>query len=170
MKMILSKILFLVIVAFGLTGCYTIVWSPDSEFPTQENSDNSTIYYGDNYYGDYYYFYDSPWWYDYAPPVSSRPITGSRDENQNIETPRNNDGRGTPTRDIDLRPPAKVTTPPENKDNGNTNKSGDSSGSAVRNSSSDSNSGSTNSRQNTSGNSNPVRNNDGGRNSNSGRK
>lgn len=170
MKKISFKILLLIIFTFGLTGCYTIVWSPDSEFPTEQNSENNTIYYGDNYYGDYYYFYDSPWWYDYAPPVSSRPITRPRDENHNIETLRNDDGRGTPLRNPDLSPPAKVTTPPENKDNGNTNKSGDSSGSAVRNSSNNSSSGSTSDRQNTSGNSNPVRNNDGGRNSNGGRR
>ncbi len=80
MKTIILKVVFITLVTLGLNGCYTIIWSPDSQLPTEDNS-VTNIYYGDNYYGDYYYFYDTPWWWDYSynPPVTGVTRPG-RDE------------------------------------------------------------------------------------------
>lgn len=159
MKKLLIKILFTAFFIFGLSGCYTIIWSPDAEFPTQDNSDNSTIYYGDTYYGDYYYYYDTPWWYDYVPPVSSGPATKTRNDNTDIGRLRDSgDSRGDAGRIPDVQPPSKSENPPQNtNDKGNTNNTGTSTETSARNSSSSS-SGNT-------GGSGSVRNNDGGRSS-----
>lgn len=166
MKTMLLKILFTVLIFIGLNGCYTIIWSPDSEFPTQDNSDNSTIYYGDTYYGPYYIYYDTPWWYDYAPPVVSRPETKTREDNSDIGRLRDSGGdRGTAGRIPDVQPPSRSEnssdTSSSDKSSGNSGSS--SSGSTVRNSSS-SGSGNTSGRDNSSG-SGTVRNNNGGRSS-----
>ncbi len=167
MKKMLFKILFIVLIFLGLNGCYTIIWSPDSEFPTQDNSDNSTIYYGDTYYGPYFIYYDTPWWYDYAPPVVSRPETKTREDNSDIGRLRDSGGdRGTAGRIPDVQPPSRSenssdTSSSSDKSSGNSGSS--SSGSTVRNSSS-SGSGNTSGKDNSSG-SGTVRNNNGGRSS-----
>jgi uncharacterized membrane protein YgcG len=162
MKTLLIKAVFISIITLGLNGCYTIIWSPDMEFPTEENY-GSTVYYGDSYYGDYYYYYDYPWWLDIVPPAVTQ-TAGSRDENNNIQNIRNTDGRGTPTRIPELRPPSHNAPPTTTNADGNRNNSGSSSTeTTVRNSSSGS--GSNSGRESTSGNSNNVRNNNGGRSS-----
>lgn len=163
MKKLLFNILFAGLFIFGLNGCYTIIWSPDSEFPNQDNSDNSTVYYGDNYYGDYYYYYGAPWWYDYSPPLVTSPATKTREDNPDIGNLRDNSGRSDGGRILNVQPPSRnINNSGDNGTGKSTTGSGDSSGTTVRNSSS---SGSGNSSRDNSSNSNPVRNNNGGRSS-----
>lgn len=138
-------------IVLGLSGCYTIIWSPNSEFPTQENSDNSAVYYDDYYYGPYYGWYDVPWWYDYVPPASGTPYT--RDNTSETSRIRDTDGGRGGSGEV-----PRVDPPSRNEDN-----SGNSSGTNKDNSG-NSNSGSS-SRNSDSGNNNSNRNNDGGRNS-----
>lgn len=167
MKKLLFNILFAGLFIFGLSGCYTIIWSPDSEFPNQDNSDNSTIYYGDNYYGDYYYYYDAPWWYDYAPPLVNSPATKTRGDNPDIGNLRDNSGRSDGGRILEVQPPSKSQNPTDNGTGKSTTGSGNtSSGSSDRNSSTSSGSG--NSGKDSSSGSN-TRNNNGGRSSGGGR-
>jgi hypothetical protein len=164
MKKLSFQILFTALIIFGLNGCYTIIWSPDTEFPNQDNSDNSTIYYGDTYYGPYFIYYDTPWWYDYTPP---KPVAKTREDNSEINRLRDSDGgRGNPGRVPEVQPPSRNENP---SGNNNTNGSSDNSGNkstetSVRNSSSTSSSGNTSGRSNTSG-SGSVRDNNGGRSS-----
>lgn len=148
MKKILLNIFLAVIFVFGLSGCYTIIWSPDSEFPTQENFDNSSVYYIDNYYGPYYGWYDVPWWLDYVPPSTNPPHQRDTDTGRIRETDGGRGGSGEVPR---------VDPPSRNEDSGNN--SGTNKGT-----SGNSNSGST-SRSSDSGSNNSARNNDGGRNS-----
>ena len=105
MKTITVKILLFAGLLLGLNGCYTIIWNPDTEFPTENSS--TTIYYGDVYYGGYYYYYDYPWWLDIVPPVAG-PVTRTRDND--IQDIRNTGGRGTPTRVPELQPPTRNKT------------------------------------------------------------
>lgn len=163
MKNLLFKIALIAIVTFGFNGCYTIVWIPGSEFPTEDNSSTS-VYYGDAYYGDYYYFYDYPWWWDFTPPVSTGFTTGSRDENTNILIPRNSDGRGTPERIPEVQPPSR-NAPTGTGDNGSSGDSGSTSSETRVNNSSSSGSGSSSGRESSSNSGNTTRNNDGGRSS-----
>lgn len=162
MKPLLLKIIFITIFILGLNGCYTIIWSPDMEFPTEENY-GSTIYYGNAYYGDYYYYYDYPWWLDIVPPVAN-PVAGPRDENKNIQNIRDTGGRGIPARVPDLQPPSHNAPPAStNTDVNKNNSQSSSTETTVRNTSSGSSSNS--GRETSSGNSNNVRNNNGGRSS-----
>ena len=86
MKTLILKILFIALITLGFEGCYTIIWSPDSEFPTEDNSSTTSVYYSDPYYGDYYYFYDTPWWWDVTPPAVTRP-TREDGRSQPIQKP-----------------------------------------------------------------------------------
>lgn len=157
MKKILLSIFLSVITTIGLSGCYTIIWSPDSEFPTQDNSDYTTIYYSPTYYGPYYGWYDVPWWYDYAPPVTVP--TGDR-THETVRL-RDTDGRVDPPRVPDVQPPSR--NDPGTGDNTNKGSSGDTTNKdSGRSSSSDS--GNSNGSGNSSS-SGSTRNNDGGRSS-----
>lgn len=163
MKKILFNIFLSIIIVFGLSGCYTIIWSPDTEFPNEENSDNSTVYYGDAYYGDYYFWYDVPWWYDYVPPVTQ----SSNNADRNTETGRLRDtgnGRSEAGRIIDVQPPSRDQGQSGDSSNkGSSGNSGNTSGNtSTRNSSSDSSSSSGTSNSSGSG---STRNSDGGRSS-----
>ncbi len=158
MKTITLKIIFITLVMLGLNGCYTVIWSPDSEFPTEDNS-TTNIYYGDAYYGDYYYFYDTPWWWDYTPPTVSRQTR----ENTGSQSIRDL-GRGQePSRPIVI----ETAPPSRNADNGDTsttgNKGNNGSSTETVRSSSSSNSGSSGRESSSSG--STVRNNNGGRSS-----
>ncbi len=163
MKKILFNSLLSLFILFGLSGCYTIIWSPDTEFPNEGNSEASSIYYGDTYYGPYYIWYDVPWWLDYTPPISTTTGSGSRDNN--TETGRLRDtgnGRGESGRVIDVQPPSKNENPTgDNTNKDNSNNSGNSN-SSDRSSSSGSGSSSGNSNSSGSG---STRNSDGGRSS-----
>jgi hypothetical protein len=160
MKTIILKVIFIALVTLGLNGCYTIIWSPDSALPTEDNS-VTNIYYGDSYYGDYYYFYDSPWWWDYSynPPASAvtRP---TRDES--TQPIRDLGDRGTPPRTIDTQPPSRDANPPSTGSSGSTTgNNGSTTETTVRSSSSSS----SNSSGRESSSSGSVRNNNGGRSS-----
>jgi len=49
--------------SFVLTGCYTVVWQPNEELPTKENSDkNENVFYDTNNFGVFSPYYNSPWW------------------------------------------------------------------------------------------------------------
>lgn len=158
-----SKILMGFIVAIGFSGCYTIVWTPGTDFPTEDNSVNST-YYDNTYYGDYYFFYDSPWWWDFTPPVSSGYTSGSRDGNANIENPRNSGDRGIPNRVPDVQPPSRNADNSGSSGKDNSGNSGSSSSDNNVRSSSSNTSGNTSS-SSSSGSGNNTRNSDGGRSS-----
>ncbi len=159
MKTLILKIVFIALVTLGLNGCYTIIWSPDSEFPTEDNS-TTDIYYGNPYYGDYYYFYDTPWWWDY----SYTPVVTKQRENTATGSIRDL-GRGQEPRVpvvIETAPPSRNA---DNGDTGTTGNKGNNSSSTettVRSSSS-SNSGSSDRQSSSSG--STVRNNNGGRSS-----
>jgi len=133
MKKLLLQIFFITLFIFGLNGCYTIIWSPDSEFPNQDNSEAVTVYYGDIYYGDYYYFYDIPWWYDYNPPVATGSDTKNRENNPDIGTLRDTGGRSDPLRVPDVQPPSRD----QNSSGNNNDNSSSSSNNTSSNSSSD---------------------------------
>lgn len=159
MKSLVLKIVFITLVTLGLNGCYTIIWSPDSEFPTEDNS-VTNIYYGDTYYGDYYYFYDTPWWWDYTynSPVSGGTRPTRDGSTQGLRDPG---GRSPAPRDpiINTPPPTREINPPPTGTSGNTGNSG----SSTETTRSSSNSGSSDRESSSSGSS--VRNNNGGRSS-----
>lgn len=163
MKKLLLQIFFITMFIFGLNGCYTIIWSPDSEFPNQDNSEAGAAYYGDYYYGDYYYFYDIPWWYDFIPPVAAgtgNSGNSNRDNNSEIGTLRDTGGRSDPLRVPDVQPPSRdQNSSGNNKDNNSSSSNNTSSNNSDRGSSSSSNSGSSGSSGS------GVRDNNGGRSS-----
>lgn len=132
------------------------------EFPTQDNSDQTTIYYGISIYGPYYYYYDYPWWLDAVPPATS-PVTEDRSGNPEISKLRNTGDRGTPTRFPELQPPTRNR--PITIDKGNSNNSGGSSTETTVRSSSSGNSGTNSGSQRSSSSSSNVRNSNGGRSS-----
>jgi hypothetical protein len=156
MKIIITRIVFLLFLILTIPGCYTVVWEPDMEFPNENNSEYTTDnYYDGGYYGDYNYFYNYPWWLSLNPPTKDR-NSSDRDKNSPISTLRNTgDGRSPGD---GRNPGGVINTPPPTRDgsNGNTTSNeGSSSGETVK---TDTN------RSNSSGNSsNPVRNNDGNR-------
>ena len=145
-------ILAVIILTFGLQGCYTIIWNPDQEFPTEENT---TSIYGDSfYYNDYYFFYDYPWWFRISSPLIAVDEIYDRGDSQ--ESIRNNDGgrsgSGSPNF---LRPDPPGRT--SGGTSGTSNEKSTSSGSS-RNGSDDS------------GRNTDTRNNDSGRNTDKGRR
>lgn len=166
MKNIIYKIFAVSLILFGLQGCYTILWTPDTKIT--EEYETTSYYYG--YAPD---FYDIPWWVSvpvivgypssYSPDGSQ---TISKDRNNSLENDsrniRNNDG-GRNTEIINTPPPtvsAPDPNPPSSGSDSNNN-----SGSTVRTESSksgSSNSGNTRSSD--------TRSNTGSRNSNSGRR
>lgn len=149
MKNLIKYLFAALLLSFTLSGCYTVIWSPEDEFPASyENYDE---YYGGFYPSVYMGYYDIPWWYNITPPTR----TGPYERGESTESIRNNDG-GRPSsnpRNGDI-----INTPPPTKSgsSGNTNTAPEkragteNSGSTQRGNSSDS------------GN---VRNNDGNRNS-----
>lgn len=162
MKLFNRKYLVVLFIAFSLTGCYTVVWEPDMEFPNEYNSEiSSDVYYVESYYGNYDYFYNYPWWLSITPPTKER-VT-DRDKNPSMNTLRNENGGRINTGN---RNPDILVTPPPSRDGSSNNTgsdSGSNTGSNDRSVNTD-NSSNTN-RSNNSGNSqNPVRNNDGNRN------
>ncbi len=71
MKNIILNLLILTAVGLFLSGCYTVVWSPEDNFPTQSDYEQGYYdgYYGSPFYGDYGYYYNYPWWLNIAPPA-----------------------------------------------------------------------------------------------------
>jgi uncharacterized membrane protein YgcG len=162
MKKLTFTIILIALFTFGFNGCYTIIWTPDSAFPTEDNS-TTNIYYGDTYYGDYYYFYDYPWWLDIVPPVAGN-VTTPRSDRGDVSKLRNTGERGTPPRTPELQPVSQNAPPADINNTGSSDNSGNkSTETSVRSSSSSSTSSS--GRESSSSSGSTVRNNNGGRSS-----
>lgn len=169
---------------FLFTGCYTIVWDPDEQFPTSENLSGDSGFYEEDYYGSYGGYYETPWWITFPVyvvyPNNEKPVTPRSSDTQTLRN--SSGGRGTQDRVPSLTNPTRGTTttsgtgsttdinktPPPTR-NTDTNKSSDTStkSGSSSNSSSSSTSNSTNTR---SSDSNNVRNESGNRNSGNGRR
>lgn len=155
-----SIIIFAAMIFFS--GCYTELWMPEDEFPS-ESSYNE--FYSEPYFGDYYSFYDYPWWLRLTPPSIPVGDEQIRNENGTTSSLRNEgQGRGTPDdrKIISTSPPSR-----EGSNSSSTNSNSTSSSSSNNNSSGNSNSNSSSTR---SSDNSSIRNNDGNRNTNSGRK
>ena len=57
MKSITKILLLLFGIGFLFTGCYTVVWDPSQEFPSDQTSNDTSEFYDTDYYGGYYGFY-----------------------------------------------------------------------------------------------------------------
>jgi hypothetical protein len=159
-----DKILFstIILVSFFISGCYTVIWTPEDEFPNDENYNNDPGYYIDNYY----YYYDYPWWYTITPP-SPKTKNGEyeRDRNNNINKIRNNgDGRRTEEQGREV-----LNTPPPTVDSDSDKNTGNTSAEVKSNVSNSTPNLNKSSRQNSGNSSNNVRNNNGSRNNGRGR-
>ncbi len=160
MKLYFAKIILLLTLLLSFSGCYTVIWMPEDEFPS-EGSYNE--FYSETYYGDYYTFYDYPWWLDFAPPSVPVGSDNTREANGTTSSIRNDgQGRGNDNKRI-------LTTPPPSREGSNNNNT---TTTTTKSGNSNSNSGnSNNNNSNTrSSDNNSIRNNDGNRNTNSGRK
>ncbi len=160
MKRIILNIIILAAVGLFLSGCYTVVWSPQDNFPTQSDYEQgyNDGYYNSPYYGNYGYYYNYPWWLNITPPAANAQ-PANRDAAAGAVR-NNNGGRGDTPRDrgeiINTPPPAVNSGGSTSGGNSSVEKSSSKSGSSAssgRNSSS------------SSSDSNNVRNNNGGRNS-----
>lgn len=114
MKTIKNNILALLVFFGSLTafsGCYTVLWTPDSEEPEERvaSSSGSTEtesapveidrYYQPERYGGYYDFYYNPWWTKVRLPQASKLIKSRESANATTATPASGDNR-TPARDL----------------------------------------------------------------------
>ena len=184
MKNTIKLFALVFVMSFYFTGCYTVVWNPNEEFPDTENSyESSSDFYDYDYYGGYVNYYQSPWWVT-APVYITLPdgttekkitkdrTNGNDTRSAGTENMRNSSGRGNTDRNSgttnDITTPttttnsgssntSNVVTPPpptRNTDSGNT---------------STTNSSTSTSNTRNSG-SNETRNSSGSRNSGSGRK
>lgn len=148
-----------------LSGCYTVLWMPEDEFPS-ESAVNE--FYSETYYGDYYSFYDYPWWLSLVPPSTPVGSDYIRTKNETTTSIRNEgQGRGT-----DDGRTIRNTDPPSrdvSNDNNSSNNNSNSNNSSNNNNSSSVNSNNDSSSTRNSDN-NSIRNNDGNRNSNTGRR
>ena len=178
MKIFIKIFALLIGINFFLTGCYTIVWSPSQELPTEESYYDENDFYETEYYGNYGTYYETPWWVD-APiylisPGSSTESYKTRDgssSNRSSETTesfRNDGNRGNTDRN-DIITNAPVTT---TKTSGGsvTKESSTSSDSNSRSSDNSSSSNNSSSNNRSSSSSSDTRNNSGSRNSDSGRR
>ena len=164
MKKNILNLIVIISAIFFLSGCYTVLWMPEDEFPSEMVTNE---YYSEDYFGDYYSFYDYPWWLNIVPPSVPVGKTYIRTENGTITSIRN-EGQGRGTDDnrkiLPTDPPSKDVSKSNDSSNNRSNNN---------NSSNDHNSSSANSNNNSntrSSDNNSIRNNDGNRNSNSGRK
>jgi hypothetical protein len=148
---------------FSLTGCYTVMWSPDQSSQAQQDDPNDA-YYDNTYYGDYYNYYDVPWWRSIPAVTSSE--TGNTIRNKQSEDLRNSEGfdRSTPSR---LQAPnSSIPTRSSNSSNSSTVNSSKVESSNSGNSQSNDNRNSSNagSNSNSRDSNNNTRNNNGDRN------
>jgi hypothetical protein len=167
MKNIVLKISLFILIGFSLTGCYTVIWTPDQEFPTSNNYyyEENNYYSGGFYPGAYDYYYGYPWWYSITPPVSNTESAEyNRDRNSNTGSLRNTDSGRTSSGDRGV-----INNPPSTRDSGNKNSGNTSSPPTTEKTRTtpETKSGSSDSGKRDSGSSsgNDVRNNDGNRNS-----
>ncbi len=121
MKIIILSLLII----FGLTGCYTVIWLPSDEMPKTHPQND---FYNSEFYGEYYDYYSTPWWiinpiniYNPSENISDKNdrdrITGSI---RNESGERNFNDRISPNR-TEYSPP--VTTQNQNNSGSNTNNS-----------------------------------------------
>ena len=107
-----NKILFVtvIVLSFFVSGCYTVLWTPDEQLPSENTYVPESGYYND----DYYYYYDYPWWLTVRHPVTNVNNSNNNNNNyirdNNTSTLRNTgEGRGTPDRrDVLTPPPATI--------------------------------------------------------------
>ncbi len=150
---------FVFLAAFGLTGCYTVMWSPDTQMP--ERQDNEDSYYNNPYYGDYYYYYDDPWWYAVIPQGHYKDQPAYlRDTSSSMVNLRNDNSRNGGTTNLP-EPPRSTTVTIE--------RAQPSSGSGAATVNRTENTGSKNSASSNSGNNRGSTSNSGNRNSNNDR-
>lgn len=158
-------------VTLNFTGCYTIVWTPEDNFPTESTGNYEEQYYNEyyspDYYGPYYSYYNYPWWLSIDAASINQTVKKDVKRDSN-ETGRNEDGgrgssgsRGTiiGTPPVTKNEPGTggTTTPPQSSGSG----SGTTTTTQTRSSSSDS------SKRTDPAN---TRNSDGGRSTDKGRK
>ena len=166
MKHLIKLVLIIMVISFG--GCYTVLWSPQEQLPTENNNQ---IFYSEPYYGDYNYYYDNPWWITAAPlyvtpPAETQPSergssATSVDRNSNVTSTRDNNGsRNTPDNNGSV---IRTGTPSRNSNSSNDNPVSKNNSNNNSNSSSQQARPSENSRSNDGNNS--ARNNNGNRNS-----
>lgn len=159
------KILFLLIVPFFISGCYTVVWTPEMDFPDESDYDNS---YNTYYLDEYHYYYDYPWWLSIAPPHKYRNDDKSYERNnetQNIRNSGNGRNSSADSGNEVLDTPSATRSKQDNNssDNSSGNKSS-SNENTKKTETSGSNNSTNTSRQSSDDSSNKVRNNDGNRN------
>jgi hypothetical protein len=165
MKYLFRLILLVTAISFG--GCYTILWSPQEQLPSENNNQ---VFYSEPYYGNYNYYYDYPWWitgrqlYITPTPVPSQsPVINSTGTNsvRNANGTRNNPDNngsiirtGTPSRNSESNDNSASKT--NTTTNSNSNNSGEQTRSSGNSRSNDGN--------------NSARNNNGNRDSGNGRR
>ncbi len=178
MKKNILKLILIITVVISFGGCYTILWSPDEQLPSgnnsSENSENiDQIYYSEPFYGDYNYYYGHPWWITrhpmYLPPTQNENVDKGNGVNtiRDNNTIRNNNGTRNTT---DNNRPIINTGPPVKSSSNNNN---DSSGSVSKTSSNNNNNSGEKTRASEgsrTNDDNSARNNNGSRNSGNGRK
>jgi hypothetical protein len=161
-------VLLLFVLSFFVSGCYTVLWTPDVDFPDESYySSSGGGYY---YYDDYYYYYEYPWWLGITPPVK-REINEENERSGSTGSIRNSgDGRGTGNsgNEVLSTPPATRSITTGNNENSNSsNNSGSTTRQSVEQDRSSSGSNSNeNTRQRSNDSSNNTRNSDGNRNNN----
>ena len=184
MKSITKILLLLFGIGFLFTGCYTVVWDPSQEFPSDQTSNDTSEFYDTDYYGGYYGFYETPWWIAFPPsiavPNNDQGNTITRNLNNGrsneVESSRNSGGRGytddngrtflpPPTTSSGSNSSGTVSKPPTTTRDSGSNNNSDSNTSTT----SSNNSSSSNNNGRSSGSSN-TRNDSGSRNSGSGRR
>lgn len=183
MKNTIKLFALVFVMSFYFTGCYTVVWNPNEEFPDTENSsESSSDFYDYDYYGGYVDYYQSPWWVS-APVYITLPdgttekritkdrTNGNNTRNSDTESIRNSSGRGNTDRNSGTT--TGITTPTTTTNSGSgTNSNVVTPPPPTRNT--DSGTSTTNSSGSTSNTrdsgSNETRNSSGSRNSGSGRK
>lgn len=151
MKKLIIKILPAALIIF-LSGCYTVVWDPNTQLPSENYQYNSYNFYAPDYYGDYYYYYGRPWWWSINIPSQTEPYERSSE----VNALRNNGDRQSGND----RNTIKTDRPSVNS--GNTSDKPSASKSNSGNTNSTNRNSSSGSRDNSS-----IRNNDGSRNSGS---
>ncbi len=161
MNKYLIKIILIMVTVISFGGCYTVLWSPDQQLPSESNNQ---IYYSEPYYGEYNYYYDYPWWITARQLYITPPPSQSTERSAGTTSIRDNNGsRNT----LENNRPVINTSPPTRGSNSN-----DSSGSVSKTSSNNNSGEQTRSSENsrsTEGN-NSARNNNGNRNSGNGRR
>lgn len=160
MKNNIYKLILILIPLISFGGCYTILWSPEEQLPSENN--NSQIYYSEPYYGDYGYYYDYPWWINEYPVYVTPAPSKSNERTPEESTFRNGEARNTP----DSNRPIINTKPPSRNGDSNNNSSTVSKTNSSNNSSEQTKA-TDNSRSN---NSSSRRNDNGSRNSGGGRR